>query len=478
MIFQHTFTEADTAQYVEHIIPVSPGTRQIDLTIDRFSPRIGEGQVHENQINLVVFDPAGNFRGWRYSREGFHMMIGEQGATYGFLPGMIIPGNWRVVINIYRVLPPSSVAYSLRVETAAAETVPAVQDYKEGKPSYKGAGWYTGDLHCHTFHSDGKWTVRHLNAFARRLGLDFVHLSDHNTVSGNAEHRSLSDEDFVAMAGIELSTPFGHAVAVGTDGWEDWGVRNTTPFFRPVAEAQREKGHFVTIAHPKNVGEPYCGGCRWVFVDDVFDQVSGIEVWNGPWNDPENHNELGLAFYYELLNLGHRLTATSGTDSHGFPDIKVDEQGRIRVHWVENVTDAHIAAVPAGMRLDGIGLNVVWAEEFSEAGIIAGLKAGHSFVSDGPRVTFTASAAGEMAVMMGDTLPGGQTVSFTLHWKGCRDGDRVRLIRRGEAIEEFTTEAAGTCNWQQNPASGDWYTVEIRNARDGLRTVTNPIYLD
>lgn len=75
------------------------------------------------------------------------------------------------------------------------------------------AGWYRGDLHAHTIHSDGSWDIPDLLAFWQEQGVDFMTLSDHNTISGLPQACSLSTPELLVMGGIELSTYFGHAVA-------------------------------------------------------------------------------------------------------------------------------------------------------------------------------------------------------------------------------------------------------------------------
>ena len=53
-------------------------------------------------------------------------------------------------------------------------------------PARPGRRWLAGDLHTHTVHSDGAQTVAELSRFAAGLGLDFVAVTDHNTVSHHA----------------------------------------------------------------------------------------------------------------------------------------------------------------------------------------------------------------------------------------------------------------------------------------------------
>lgn len=478
--FNHQFNNNDCKTYIEHKFTVPEGTQQLDFQLVTYSPLRSEGQDYPNQVNFSLFDPNGKFRGWRYSREGVCFSIGTNSATYGCLPGEIIPGEWTLNVNVFRILPPSTLDFSLVLETVEEETLAPLPDYPQPRSSHKGAGWYAGDLHSHTFHSDGMWSVEHINKFYRRVGLDFLHLSDHNTISGNAHHRSLSDENFVSMAGMELTTPWGHAVAVGIEEWVDWGIHNTKAEFREIAKTLKAQDIFVTIAHPKNIGEPSCGGCRWIYEDDVADVVSGVEIWNGIWALDESNNQEALEMYYSWLNRGLRLTATSGTDIHSFPDIYQEENGATNVRWIKPVTDTHIASIPEGMRLPGVAYNVIWADTFDEGGILAGIKAGRSYITDGPKLEMTGSA-GEKGgsanfAMLGGTLPISETARINLHWSGCTPGDTIRLIVNGEVLDKMGAGEHGTKRWKLEAGQAHWVTIEVRNQAGHLRAVTNPIY--
>ena len=84
------------------------------------------------------------------------------------------------------------------------------------------AGWYLGDLHAHSVHSDGAWEVTDLVAAARTRGLDFATLTDHNTASGLAEMER--------CAGAGVLEPWAGWSSLRTGGMRcAWaGMRGTT----------------------------------------------------------------------------------------------------------------------------------------------------------------------------------------------------------------------------------------------------------
>ena len=72
-------------------------------------------------------------------------------------------------------------------------------------PVRQGAGWYRGDRHCHTFHSDAAGSPERLHAAARQAGLDFLAIADHNTISRRRYFHPYSSQDLVFVHGEALS---------------------------------------------------------------------------------------------------------------------------------------------------------------------------------------------------------------------------------------------------------------------------------
>ena len=77
--------------------------------------------------------------------------------------------------------------------------------------------------------------------------------------------------------------------------------------------------------------------------------------------------------------------------------------------------------------------------------------------------------------MMGDSLPAEDTDIY-VQWSGCAIGERLRLVADGKVIEEKSIEMAGEAQWHITDGQYSWCVVEIRDAKDNLRALTNPIY--
>ncbi|MER7546255.1 PHP domain-containing protein [Spirillospora sp. NPDC127506] len=74
-------------------------------------------------------------------------------------------------------------------------------------------------MHSHTVHSDGTLPVRELACLAASQGLDFLAVTDHNTVSHQPELPAASAHAGVLLLpGQEVTTDLGHANVFGADG--------------------------------------------------------------------------------------------------------------------------------------------------------------------------------------------------------------------------------------------------------------------
>lgn len=64
--------------------------------------------------------------------------------------------------------------------------------------------FYKANLHCHTVISDGKLTKEQIKEEYQKRGYSIVAFTDHRTYG---YHPELTDENFIALAGIEVMFP-------------------------------------------------------------------------------------------------------------------------------------------------------------------------------------------------------------------------------------------------------------------------------
>ena len=156
-------------------VPADAGALRIAFSYDPGQP------FPHSLLTLSLFDPRG-FRGagHRYSPRQT-IELAPTAATPGFVPGPLPAGEWCVEVDVHCVIARPDGApsgYELTVETMpAAPAQPPGPSPPVAIPS-RGRGWYRGELHLHTTHSDGQWSPSEMAAEARGRGLDFMFLTD------------------------------------------------------------------------------------------------------------------------------------------------------------------------------------------------------------------------------------------------------------------------------------------------------------
>jgi hypothetical protein len=217
------------------------------------------------------------------------------------------------------------------------------------------------------------------------------------------------------IPGQEVTTYYGHANVWGLDRWLDFRCRSDADMAQVIAEAHR-RGLLFSVNHPKPDGPP------WEYGLDL--PVDCVEVWQGLW--PAG-NEASLAFWERLLDQGRRVVAVGGSDKH----------------------QEAAGETPRNPWLLGQPTTFVYAETLTTEAILAGVRAGHVFISADvtmPQLFLTASI-GDQTAMMGDRLHGYEPAVVRCQVIGGQ-GYMLRLVG-----------AQGQLSWE--PISDDDMTVEL-----------------
>ncbi|GEM_PF-2172609 len=110
---------------------------------------------------------------------------------------------------------------------------------------------YKGAIHLHTnFSHDGTGTVPELLLAASKSDLNFVIVTDHNNL--NSKEYEGYKQGVLLIAGVEVSTPYGHFLAFDTDELLD-ETEKTDYFFKRI----KSRGGFSVIAHPTSPSNPW-----------------------------------------------------------------------------------------------------------------------------------------------------------------------------------------------------------------------------
>ena len=441
--FEGYLTARDCKRYIQHAFDVPAGCGRIDVDFS-YAPQWAQGI--KNLLTLTVFDPRG-FRGAGHrSGTEHHVTVSATEATPGYVPGPLPAGTWTVEVDTHLIMPGETVRYTLDVTLTEGVTDDAViSRVRVPAVARPQPGWYRGDLHTHSDHSDAHdFPVANLLQMARDAGLDFVFLTDHNTVTGVPEMDDATDATLLASGGMELTTYWGHALCLGAREWVDWRMHPGAGAMERVAADTYARGQVFVIAHPLADGDPGCTGCAWRFGEMMPGNARVVEIWNGPW-DCDSNNEKALALWYDWLNQGLRLAATAGSDAHG--------------------PRAYASAR---------GFNVIYAEALSEVALFEGILAGRLYLSSGPHLTFQARSDDGVTWSIGDTVT--RPATFEIYWRDCPPDAQARVIVNGRLLHALPSDADGAHTWALTPAQADWVTVELRDKSGVMLAVTNPIF--
>jgi hypothetical protein len=299
-------------RYVSFHLP--PRCRRIDVSY-QFAPVFsGEGPC---TVDIGLFDIrgtepfTGGFRGWSGADRRM-FSVGRERATPGYVAGPLPYGTWSVILGAYEV-PPGGVRWWLTVEIESDATDSAAPSEASAHPSPAPgrlrngrSGWYRGDLHSHSEHSDGANTIAEIAAFASQRGLDFLAITDHNTTTHHAEIDGMESPPLLLIPGEEITTYSGHANVWGLREWVDFRFTSDAEIHR-LLQWVEARGRPFSINHPKSVGPP------WAFADPGF---AIREVWQAPWRW---YNWQSVREWDELLTAGRRVIPVGGSDAHSMP---------------------------------------------------------------------------------------------------------------------------------------------------------------
>ncbi len=411
-----------------------------------------------NTVDLGVFDErgiaflSGGFRGWSGS-ERHDFFIGETAATPGYLAGPLLPGLWHVHLGLYKIAPPGcSYRVTITITTepghkpAGRLSAPPTSLPSSPPPAHS-SPWLCGELHCHTWHSDGELSPADVVALARQRGLDFLAVSDHNNTASQYDLAALHDPGLILIPAVEVTTFKGHFNVLGSGAWVDFRVHGPDE----VAAALRlahARGAVTSCNHPKPFGPP------WACTD-----VTGydcIEVWNGPWFAL---NQIALDGWLRQISAGRRIPALAGSDWHRRSEMDEEDPRApgTPVNWV------YVPGAPgAESILDAIRRGHVSLSR-DVAGPLLDLRAGaHARAMGGD----------EMARPVDGRLP------VRVH---CRRGagHRLQLLdQQAVLFERVLSQADETVSADLAVAASLFVRAELRAlSNEEVTALSNPVYL-
>ena len=295
--------------------------------------------------------------------------------------------------------------------------------------------FYRGNLHTHSTLSDGGLAPEAVSRAYNQAGYDFYALTDHFLaryrwpVADTRDHRTNA---FTTLIGAEV-----HSGATGAgDPWHilavglplDFAPAGPDESGPALAARAKSAGAFVAIAHP-----------AWsqLTIEDgraLAASADAVEIYNHG-SAVENDRGDGLYLLDQLLSEGHRLTAIATDDAH-FRTGDSDAFG---------------------------GFVMVKAQSPTPEALLAALKAGDFYASQGPRIDDVHIADGELRIRCSPVD------AITVLGGACRTATQLgRAIVEAAFPVERVREVAGARGWSRIAVI----------AADGRRAWTNPFWLE
>jgi hypothetical protein len=329
----------------------------------------------------------------------------------------------------------------------------------------QGRGWWGGESHIHANYGYGHWynTPESMRMQVRGEGLNVA-----NFVVANSDTDGVFDREFfrgepdpVSTARTVLywneefrATLWGHMTFYNLKRLVEpifTGFKDTTnpldvPTNADVADHVHLQGGHVNYTHPaQNPRDPFLTAysAKALPVDVALGKIDSLDVNAG--------FEATVPLWYRLLNCGFRLPASAGTDC-----------------FLNRIRSRLPGSDRAYVRIDG---------PFSYDAWVRGLKAGRSFVTNGPMLDFEAGGKG-----LGETVrlakPGDLAV------RGRAEAplklSRVEVVFNGTVVAAGKLDEAGLAGDVEQSVKVEksgWLSLRAYGA-GGLQAHTSPVYVE
>jgi len=363
----------------------------------------------------------------------------------------------------------------------------------------KKAGWYKGDLHVRSVHGGGVESVAELVARAEKSGLDFIAITDRNTLESVYDANFHSNKVVLIPAMEWGDDERGVALIYGprTLPAKPSGFKDD----QGVCQRVQAQGGIFAIAHPCLDKAPWQRGLGF---------VNAVQVWCRDWRAMPGITLNSLMDEYQRRvdgNLVYSISLAANTQN-------LSANGQAAMFWDYELTRGLKAAAIAGSMSAnpkvplGQPMTWVYAQEKSARGILHGLRLGRTMVTagpDAPFIEFLADAntskrtinvdlekgikkeavnVNRPDVGLGGVVPLGINVNLMVQVKNA-NGAKVEILRNGWPIisKKIETDKVDVLQVTERPSSYAVYRARVIRAPQGpgvgpidILAMTSPIY--
>ena len=329
---------------------------------------------------------------------------------------------------------------------------------------------YIGAMHMHSVYSDGSGQVPEIAKAASEVGLDYILLTDHNTLRALKEGYEGWYGNTLLLVGCEINDRQNknHYLAFGIN--QAFSTRlSAAEYVHKVKEA----GGIGFIAHPHEKRNHMKEHPPYPWIDWDVDGFTGIEIWNhmSEWMENLTEKNKYQSFLHPLktifapqkktlklwdeLNLKRKVVGVGGVDAHahkynllGFLEVEIFPYKvlfkSIRTHILTQ------EEIKKGRSDDAV--------EKAKKIIYSALEKGSSFIANdyhGDSKGFKFFAEADKKIYnMGDKVP--QTSKVKLKIFVPSSNAEIKLIRNGRVIESWEDQEVSF-----NVNSKGVYRVEV-----------------
>jgi hypothetical protein len=295
-------------------------------------------------------------------------------------------------------------------------------------------GPFRGNLHCHSVLSDGRESLEDLCHSYRQAGYDFLVVSDHFEAEYGwrvSDTRHLTSSSFVTLLGAELSSGDWHdrstywVVAAGMP--LDFSGPRDGETGRELIRRAHDLGAYVVLLHPGLNNLP-----SNAIESEELEAIDAIEIFNYTMANTWPDQAYGAYFFDSTLERGTRVHVNAGDGAEC--DHAKDRFGA----WIE-----------------------VYADSLRAEDLLASLKEGFHYATQGPRIEQLFNDSGDLHVV---TSP---AYSIVLAGTGDRWLNASQRFAGSCAITEATFSLA--------PFAGSFCRIAVVDD-DGKRAWSNPIW--
>ncbi|MEO0542772.1 MAG: CehA/McbA family metallohydrolase [Pseudomonadota bacterium] len=289
--------------------------------------------------------------------------------------------------------------------------------------------FWRGNIHGHSTNSDGRLTPEDVCKAYQEQGYDFVCLSDHFLARYKfpiSDTRACRINGFTTLLGAEVHAPSTtrgvdwHILAVGLPA--DFPATSDAETGVELARRCADAGAFVAIAHP-----------AWynLQLEDALalDTAHAVEVYNHTCAVHASRGD-SSTMWDAMLSAGRRVTAIAVDDSH----------------WKPGTPDAFGGWV------------MVKAEENDPDHLLAALKAGQFYATQGPEISSLRRVDDSLVVR-------------------CSPATHVVAVGPVAAATQVAGAALTRATLPLERFKGEWCRVVVRDAM-GRHAWTNPLWLN